>query len=99
MSTDIDYSCHPLTVCVAVSLYGYNVPPGERAHKLYDHFNGHCAELPDLLAMMQTNRLAYWATELACPTAAVYVEHALERYGEEAKDRVRINMEAWEARQ
>ena len=80
----------PIEVAVALSLYGFNVSPGERAEKLYKHFDGNCAELEDLLRIMD-KKVGYAATELAPPTAEVYVIHALEKYGEEAREHVRIN--------
>jgi len=73
---------------VAMSLYQYNVQPGIRVQKLYDHFNGDCAELDELLRLVDST---YWATEMAYPTAKVYLQHALERYGDEAKQRIRLN--------
>ena len=82
-----------LVTAVAMSLYKYNVAPGIRAEKLYVHFDGACAELDDLLWMIDQFN---WATEMAAPTALVYMQHALERYEDEARDRVRINLEAWE---
>ena len=80
----------PVEVGVALSLYGYNVSPVERAKRLHDHFKGDCAE-PEELVHKLTNMLAHAMTELAPPTAEVYVIHALARYGEEAKEYVRIN--------
>lgn len=72
----------------AMSLYQYNVQPGLRAQKLYDHFNGDCAEPDELLRLIDSTN---WSTEMAYPTAKVYLEHALERYGEEAKQRIEVN--------
>lgn len=80
----------PITVAVALSLYGYNVPPIERARKLYDHFDGACWEVEELVDTL-LNRKGYEATELPFPTANVYVQHALERYGREASTRVTMN--------
>ena len=81
----------PIEVAVALSLYGYNVSPGRRAEKLYSHFEGACAEPDELLSYMETPRLAFAATEMAQPTAEVYIMHALERYGQEARERVEAN--------
>lgn len=80
----------PIEVAVALSLYGYNVSPVERASRLHDHFKGKCATPEDLVHKL-TNMTAYAATELAPPTAELYVAHALEKYGEEARNHVRIN--------
>lgn len=82
----------PIEVAVAISLYGYNVPPGQRAQKILDHFSGNCAE-PDELLRLCTDP-AYAATEFAYPTACVYVDHALQRYGSEARERVAANADA-----
>lgn len=82
---------HPLIVAVALSLYGYNVSVTERAQKLYDHFSGDCLDMQDLMSILLRST-AYAATELPMPTAAEYVRQALERYGEEAEERVRANM-------
>jgi len=76
----------PIEVAMALSLYAYNVSAGERAQKLYDHFEGDCME-PHHLLLILMERGAYAATEFPYPTAAVYVQHALERCGEEAKQR------------
>lgn len=85
----------PIETAVALSLYLFNVPPFQIAKKLHDHFNGDCAELEDLFNYFadRTSRKAYLATELAMPTALVLVHHALEKYGEEARGRVRINLD------
>ena len=73
---------------VAVSLYQYNISPSERAQKLWDHFDGDCAEPDELLRLVDSKN---WATEMAYPTAKVYLEHAIERYGMEASKRVQLN--------
>lgn len=77
-----------LTAATAMSLYRYNVDPATRAEKLYEHFKGACAEPADLLALVDN---PCWATEMPHPTALVYLRHAMERYGIEAAERVRIN--------
>jgi hypothetical protein len=76
----------PIVVAIALALYGFNVSPVQRAKRLYDHFEGECAELPDLVDYMIKYGSA--PTGMAFPTAEVYVQHALERYGEEARHRV-----------
>ena len=80
-----------LAAAIAVSLYQYNVSAGERAAKLYAHFKGECAELDELLIMVDSKN---WATEMAAPTAQVYLEHALEKYMNEARHRVQVNLGA-----
>lgn len=87
----MDEHWRPIEVAMALSLYGYNVSPGERAWKIHKHFAGDCAEPEDLLAIMETPRLAFAATELAAPSAAVYIEQALDRYGQEARERCEAN--------
>ena len=69
---------------VAMSLYIYNVSPSERAKKLYDEFEGACAEMDELLRWVD---LPYWATEMPFPTAYAYMKHAMEKYGDEATRR------------
>jgi hypothetical protein len=81
----------PIEVAVALLLYGYNVSPLVRAEKLYEHFEGRCAEVMDILDILMNSPTSV-ATELAMPTALVYVNHALEKYGEEATRRVRVNL-------
>ena len=86
----------PLEVAVALSLYSYNIPARRRAQKLYDHFDGNCAEVTELIDIL-LNSPSYAATEFAAPTAEVYVNHALKRYGQEARDRMRVNLQAYRA--
>ena len=86
---DVSYS--PIEVAVALSLYGYNVSPAIRTMRLVRHFNGDCMEPEDLCQILSGERVAYAATELPQPTAEVYVAHALEHYGAEARERVRVN--------
>ena len=76
-----------LVAATAMSLYIYNVSPGVRAEKLYHYFQGECAEPDDLLALVDK---AFWATHMAFPTAKVYLEQAMLRYGDEARERCRI---------
>ena len=80
----------PIEIAIALSLYGFNVSSTERATKLWDHFNGDCAHIVELERICET-RHGYAATEFAYPTAKLYVQHALDRYGDEARERVRIN--------
>lgn len=79
-----------LEVSVAISLYHYNVPPVTRAKKLYEHFGGNCAEPEELVRILHETPHIF-ATELAQPAARVYIQHALEKYGQEARERVFMN--------
>ena len=81
----------PLEQAIAISLYGYNTSAMERAQKLYDHFDGDCMEVRDMIAIM-VSRAGYIATEFPAPTAEIYIKHAIDRYGEEAVDRVTANL-------
>ncbi len=81
----------PIEVAVALSLYAYNVSALIRAERLYAHFEGRCAEVTDILDILM-NSPSSVATELAMPTALIYVNHALEKYGEEAVRRVHGNL-------
>ena len=80
-----------LVAAVAMSLYIFNVSPGVRAEKLYEHFSGMCAEPHDLLRLVDNH---CWATEMAAPTALVYMQHALDKYAGEAEERVQVNLGA-----
>ncbi len=84
-----DYT--PIEVAVALARYGFNVSPEERAELLHLHFDGDCAEPEELVSCCSRDRVGFIATELAFPTAEVYVAHALERYGEEARELVLMN--------
>ena len=75
----------PIVVAVALSLYSFNVSPGERAQKIYDHFQGQCLPLRELVRICSDG--AHIATELPYPSAVLYVAHALERYGRQAEYR------------
>jgi hypothetical protein len=79
-----------LVAATAMSLYQYNVAPIERAQKLYDHFQGACATMDDLLELVDHT---HWATQMAAPTALVFMDHAMARYGQEAEERVQVNLE------
>lgn len=76
-----------LVAATAMSLYIYNVSPGERAERIFHYFNGECAEPNELLDLVDK---AFWATHMAFPTAKVYLEQAMLRYGDEARERCRI---------
>lgn len=82
----------PLEVAVAMSLYSYNVSPYERVMAVHRHFKGKCMEPEDLFEILHGYRLAFAATELPAQSAEVYVQHALARYGEEARARVAANL-------
>lgn len=78
----------PIEVAISLSLYSYNVSPLERARRIYDHFEGDCADMDELVRIM-SDYSGCAATELAYPSAAVYVQQALEECGEAATVRVR----------
>jgi hypothetical protein len=80
----------PIVVAIALSLYAYNVAAHTRAKILIDRFGGACMEYEELMEIFN-KRGAYAATELAYPTAAVYVQHALNRYRDQAERRVAAN--------
>lgn len=79
----------PLVTAVALSLYAYNVSPVKRAEHIYRHFDGACAEPDELVRAVMSIAPA---TELAMPSAAVYVQHALDTYQREAAERVAANL-------
>ena len=83
----------PMMVAIALSLYRFNVAPIQRAKKIYAHFEGACMEINELADLM-VDRKGFEATELPFPSAEVYVAHALEHYGEEAKHRVAVESQA-----
>src|ERR1700692_1447106 len=85
-------SYSPIVVAIALSLYGYNVSAGERANRLYQHFNGECMDEVEMIDLFQGRRAAYVATELPYPTALVYVQHAMDRYGKEAQHRAEVEV-------
>jgi hypothetical protein len=76
-----------IEVMIACSLYWFNVNRYTIAKKLYDHFEGHCYEIDELIEYLDKHG-GDIATALPLPTAVVYVSHALGQYGEEAKERV-----------
>jgi len=78
-----------LAAATAVALYVYNVSPAERANKLVARFGGDCADIEELLVLVDS---ATWATEMAAPTALAYLGDAIAKYGEEAQRRVSINL-------
>lgn len=85
----------PVAVAIALSLYSYNVSAFVRSKKLYEHFNGDCMLLDDLTTLLLDQK-GIEVTELPFPTAEVYVQHALEKYGEEAEDRATLERAAFE---
>ena len=78
----------PVEAAIALALYGHNVSPYQRAVAIYEHFGGECAELADLVEYMV--RYGSAPTSLAFPSAEIYVQQALDRYGAEARERVRV---------
>lgn len=85
-------SYSPIEVAIALSLYAYNDSAYNRALKLVQHFDGACLELEEIILILQ-RRAGSAATELPFPTAVIYVEHALARYGDEARERTRLAVE------
>ncbi len=79
----------PIETAIALALYAYNVSAVTRGAKLYNHFEGDCME-PEELVHVCHERAHAIATELPFPSAVVYVFHALEQYGEEAREKVRL---------
>lgn len=77
----------PIEVAIALALYEHNVSPLVRVEAIYKHFRGECAELPELLEYLT---YGHAVTALPFPSAEVYVQHALRRYGAEARRRVQI---------
>lgn len=74
-----------LIEATAMALYIFMVSPHNRAKKLYEHFDGACAEMQDMIRYVDR---AFWATEMPFPTVVIYMQHAMDRYGEEAAQRV-----------
>lgn len=72
----------PIDVGVALSLYGYNVSAADRAAAIFNHFKGNCAEPEELAEWCSRPDVV---TALPYPSAEVYVTHALEMYGREAR--------------
>ncbi len=82
-----------LVAAVAMSLYKYNVDAVSRAMKLHEYFSGMCAEPESLIHLVDNFN---WATEMAAPTALWYMQHAMDKYGSEAADRVQCNLEPFD---
>ncbi len=80
----------PIEVAIALSLYAYNISPVERAKKIYSHFDGNCMDFTDLVRTFSGSS-TFVVTELPYPSAVVYVEQAMEKYGGEACERVSVN--------
>jgi hypothetical protein len=79
----------PIVVVTALSLYAFNVGPCERANKLHAHFAGDCLDIEELIRIL-VEEGASVIGQLPYPTAKVYIDHALERYGQEAEHRCEI---------
>ena len=77
----------PHEVGIALSLYAFNVSPLARASKIMGHFEGRCPEIEGMINLFET-RGDHAVTELPFSCAEVYVQHALDRYGGEARARV-----------
>lgn len=82
----------PIEVAIALSLYGYNVSAYDRAKEIYDHFDGYCADMDELVRYMMNYGSA--PTAMSFPSEEVYVNQALEKYGKEAKKRVEIERQS-----
>ena len=80
--------CEPIDAHIAMSLYQYNINSFERADKIFQHFSGQCYDMIELVRLVDSK---HWATEMPQPTAKVYLQHALDRYRDEARERRRIN--------
>ncbi len=84
-----DHQYTPIEVAIALSLYAYNVPATDRAFLIYDYFGGDCMDRYDLVSIMLNTGSV--VTELPYPSAVVYVQQALDKYGAEAVRRVKMN--------
>ena len=78
-----------LAMAMAVALYRFNTRPEKRARLLFDHFKGACAEMSELVKMVDNPN---WALGMPAPTAMVYLVHGCEEYLEEARRRVGANL-------
>ena len=76
----------PMDVAVALSFYSHNVSVEDRAKRLHDQFGDYCEPIDSILLVLSRQMAP---TELEPPMAAVYVAHALEWYGDDAKLRNR----------
>ena len=81
--------CEPIDAHIALSLYQFNVGPGERAQKILHHFDSECAPMHVLMELVDNKN---WATEMAMPTAGMYLVHATDKYIVEARTRVDMNL-------
>ena len=79
----------PLEAGIALSLFLYNTADAEVIKRIWDHFEGHCAEPQDLYEYL-TKRRHCIMTELALPTANYLMTMALEKYGQDAKERAKF---------